>query len=111
MDWPDSAVLRRFRLVAAVAACSLAIGFVLRAALWYLFGRAAGVGASQLPAILAGGVANDMIVAVYLLAPLTLYPALLPDRWYGQAWNRRLLASGSWLTVFALAFFSVVETY
>src|ERR1700741_413396 len=101
MELPDRAVLRRYRLVMWLAAGSLLIGFALRATLWFLFGRPAGVSAAALAPILAGGLANDAVVACSLLAPLALYVALLPDRAWAGPFNRRLLLAGSWLTVFA----------
>ncbi|HEU0225559.1 MAG TPA: LTA synthase family protein [Steroidobacteraceae bacterium] len=102
---------RRFRLIIALALASLAIGAAARALLWMNFGAAAGVGALALPAILAGGLVNDAIVALYLFAPLALYTALLPDRWYRTPANRRVLAVGSWLSLFALVYLAVIEAY
>jgi phosphoglycerol transferase MdoB-like AlkP superfamily enzyme len=94
-----------------LALASLAIGGAARALLWWNYGTAAGVGALALPGILAGGLVNDAIVALYLFAPLALYTALLPDRWYRTALNRRILAVGSWLTFFGLVYLAVVESY
>ena len=71
----------RFRLLFALGLASLAIGAAARALLWWNYGTTAGVGALALPAILAGGLINDAIVALYLFTPLALYTALLPDRW------------------------------
>jgi len=101
----------RFKLLIALGIASLAIGAAARALLWWNFGTAAGVGALDLPAILAGGLVNDAIVALYLFAPLALYTALLPDRWYRTTLNRRVLAVGTWLTLFALTYLAVVEAY
>jgi phosphoglycerol transferase MdoB-like AlkP superfamily enzyme len=101
----------RYKLLFALGFASVAIGFVARALLWWNFGTTAGVAASALPAILAGGVVNDAIVAVYLLTPLALYTALLPDRWYRTTANRRVLAIGSWLSLFALTYLAIIEAY
>ena len=103
--------LRRYRLVFALGAACLAVGAVLRAVLWWLFGLPAGVGDLTLPAIFGGGLLNDSVVALYLLAPLALYTALLPDRWYRSRANHWLLAIGSWLTLFAVTYFATVEVY
>lgn len=104
-------MIHRFRLLYGLAAIVLAIGSCLRAWLWWRYGSAAGVDASVLPAILAGGLLNDAIVALYLLLPLAAYLAFLPDRWYASPVNRSILAAGSWLTVFALVFLAVAESY
>jgi phosphoglycerol transferase MdoB-like AlkP superfamily enzyme len=104
-------MLQRFKLLISLGIVSLAIGAAARALLWFNFGPPAGVGASELLVILAGGLFNDAVVALYLLTPLALYTALLPDRWYRSRANRAVLAAGSWLTLFALAFLAVVEAY
>ena len=79
---------QRLRLLYLLAATSLAIGACLRAWLWWHFGTAAGVDASALTAILAGGLLNDSIVALYLFIPLSAYLAFVPDRWYASRLNR-----------------------
>lgn len=104
-------MLQRFRLLVSLATASLAIGLAARALLWWNFGAPAGVGASDLFPILAGGLLNDAVVALYLLAPLALYTALLPDRWYRSRTNRTVLATGSWLSLFALAYLAVIEAF
>ena len=89
----------------------LTIGTGLRVWLWWHYGMAAGVEVSALPVILAGGLLNDAIVALYLFLPLAAYLAFLPDRWHASRVNRSILSAGSWLTVFALAFLAVAESY
>ena len=102
---------QRLRLLFALAAGSLAIGSVLRAWLWVRFGVPAGVDAAALPLILAGGLLNDAVVALYLFLPLAAYTAFLPDTWYHARANRVVLAAGSWLTLFGLVFLAVAEFY
>jgi len=104
-------VHQRLRLLFALAAGSLAIGSVLRAWLWVRFGVPAGVDAAALPLILAGGLLNDAVVALYLFLPLAAYTAFLPDTWYHARANRVVLAAGSWLTLFGLVFLAVAEFY
>ncbi len=103
--------MRRYRLVLALGAACLAIWAILRAVLWWRFGFDSGVSAWMLPAILAGGAVNDLVVAAYLLALLALYSALPPDRWYESSANRWLLAAGSWLTIAWLSFLAFTEFY
>lgn len=107
----QSIVSRRFRLLFALAAAILLIGGLTRAWLWWQFGIPAGVSARSLPSIMAGGVLNDAVVALYLLAPLAAYVALMPQAWYRSRANRTVLAIGSWLTLFALTFLAVAEFY
>jgi phosphoglycerol transferase MdoB-like AlkP superfamily enzyme len=94
-----------------LGAASLTIGGLLRAWLWTQFGAAAGVGVATLPLILAGGLLNDAVIALYLLLPLATYTAFLPDSWYHSRANRIVLAFGSWLTLFGLVFAAVAESY
>ena len=104
-------MFHRFRLLLALGAASLLIGALLRAWLWWQFGVRAGVGAAAISTILAGGLLNDAVVALYLLGPLAVYTALLPDRWFRSRANRTLLATGCWLALFALSFLAFAETY
>jgi phosphoglycerol transferase MdoB-like AlkP superfamily enzyme len=101
----------RFRLLFALAAASLLVGAALRLSLWLEFGRSAGVAALHVPAILAGGLLNDLVVAASALAPFALYLAALPDRWYRTRVNRQLLTAGTWIALLALVYFAVVEFY
>jgi len=107
----DDASVRRFRLVLILGSVYLAAGAALRVVLWWRFGMPAGVSGFALPAILAGGLLNDAIVALYLLVPLAIYTLLLPDRWWHSRPNRWLLAAGTWATLFAIAFLAVAEMY
>ena len=107
----DVSVMRRYRLVLVLGTACLAVGAVLRIVLWSRFGLHAGVSAWSLPAILAGGLVNDTVVAFYLLAPLAVHSALLSDRWYNSRTNRWLLAAGSWLMLATIAFLAFAETY
>jgi phosphoglycerol transferase MdoB-like AlkP superfamily enzyme len=107
----QSVVHQRLRLLFALAAGGLLIGGVLRAWLWSQFGLPAGVSASMLPLILAGGLLNDAVVSLYLFLPLAVYVAWLPDAWYDSRANRIVLAIGSWFSVFGLVFLAVAEFY
>jgi phosphoglycerol transferase MdoB-like AlkP superfamily enzyme len=107
----EMSAARRYRLVFALATVCVAIGAVLRAVLWWRFGPRAGVSGWAFPAILAGGLLNDLVVTTYLLAPLVLYTSLLSDRWYHSRPNRWLLAAGSWLTLALLTYLAFVEVY
>ncbi len=103
--------LRRYHLVFALAASFVAIGAVFRVVLWWRFGLPAGVGGWIPPAILAGGLVNDLVQSTYLLAPLALYATLPSDRWHYSRTNQWLLAAGSWLTLSLIAFLAFAEVY
>jgi hypothetical protein len=104
-------VSHRFRPLVALALASLVVGALLRAALWWQFGAADGVGAALLPTILARGLANDLVVAIYVFTPFALYLALIPNRWYRSRANVIVVAAGSWATLFVIAFLAVAEDY
>ena len=103
--------LGRFRLVAWLFVFYLAVGTTLRLVLWFAFGSQAGLATPQLAIILPTGLLNDLIEATYLLAPLTLYTAILSDAQYSSRWNRRLLSIGLALTVLVFLYLGPVEYY
>jgi phosphoglycerol transferase MdoB-like AlkP superfamily enzyme len=94
-----------------LAAVYLVLGTLGRVVLWASFGRAADVPASHLPLVLLAGVVNDFVQALYLLAPLALYIALLPDRWFRTRANRIVLLAGTVLTMAALVYLTVAEYF
>jgi phosphoglycerol transferase MdoB-like AlkP superfamily enzyme len=104
--WPP-----RGRPLAVLAGAIALIGTVLRIALWWAFGRADGIGPGELAWILPAGLANDLVAGLYLLAPFTLYLALLPDPRYRTATNRAILATGAMLTLAGLVYLAVSEYY
>jgi phosphoglycerol transferase MdoB-like AlkP superfamily enzyme len=108
-SWRDGLV--RFRPVAVLALCYLAFGGVLRVVLWISFGRQQGVPLEHLPIMLLGGSLNDLVESLYLMAPLFLYLLAMRDRWYRTRWNRLLVATGTFLTLFGLVYLSVAEFF
>lgn len=101
----------RYTPVYVLAALYLACGALLRAVLWWRFGREAGVSALQVVSLLATGSINDAIEATYLFLPLAAYLLLAPDRFVRSQPGRWLLAAGSILTLAALLFLCVAEYY
>ncbi|HET8692768.1 MAG TPA: hypothetical protein VFM30_11595 [Steroidobacteraceae bacterium] len=101
----------RFRPVFGLGAAALAVGALLRVALWREFGLLQGVGLGELPSIMLRGLANDAVVTLYGLSPLVLYLALVTERWLQTRPHRLLLMGGSWLTLFAMVYLAVVERY
>jgi len=103
--------MRRYSLVLALGTAYLAVDAVLRTILWWRFGLPAGVSSWTLPAILAGGLLNDLVTATYLLAPLAFYVTLPSDRWHHSKPNRWLLAAGSWIWLAFIAYLTFAEVY
>jgi phosphoglycerol transferase MdoB-like AlkP superfamily enzyme len=87
------------------------IGLVLRVALWFAFGRKGQVAPLGLGWILPVGAVNDIVAALYLFLPLSLYLCLLPDRACRSATNRTILLSGSFITALVLVYLAAVEFY
>jgi phosphoglycerol transferase MdoB-like AlkP superfamily enzyme len=104
-------LLCRFRPLLAIAAVYLLLSGALRAALWYRFGIEAGVAGAQLPLVLALGSIDDAVELLYLLAPLALYLAILPQRWYTARWQRVLLGGATYLILFGMTFLNVMEYF
>ncbi len=107
--WRDG--LARFRPAAVLALCYLVFGSVLRLVLWTSFGRQQGVPLEHLPVLLLGGMLNDLVESLYLMLPLFTYLLLMRDRWYRTRWNRLLVATGTFLTLFGLIYLSVAEFF
>jgi phosphoglycerol transferase MdoB-like AlkP superfamily enzyme len=105
------ALTERFAPVAALVLFYLVLGVVLRTVLHLLFGVPGGVSALLLPPVLAGGVLNDAVEALYLFLPLGLLVGLLPDRLYRRTGMRRTLAALAVLICAVLLFLAVAEYF
>jgi phosphoglycerol transferase MdoB-like AlkP superfamily enzyme len=104
-------VLRRFAPVYTLAGAYACAGAILRALLWWQFGRAADVSATTLAWILPVGLINDLVASAYLLLPLSAYIALMPDRWYRSRPGRASIALGSVMSLAAMTFLCFIEYY
>lgn len=103
--WP------RFRPLITLLTWYLAIGLLLRAALWWSFGRAAGVSDIALLGTLVTGIAADTVQALYLAIPLAIVAWLLPDRAFRSRLMRITMLAVSGLVFFGFTFLSAVEYY
>ena len=103
--WP------RFRPLLTLLAWYLAAGLLLRAALWWSFGRVAGVSDVGLFGAFVAGVAADSVQALYLFAPFVVVAWLLPDRVFRSRPMRAAILSVGGLTLFGLGFLAVVEYF
>jgi phosphoglycerol transferase MdoB-like AlkP superfamily enzyme len=108
---PRSPALQRFAPVFTLAAVYVCAGSILRALLWWQFGRVADVSAATLAWIIPVGLINDLVESAYLLLPLSLYIGLMPDRWYRSRPARAVLAFGSAVTLTAMTFLCFIEYY
>ncbi len=61
------------------------------------------------PVIFAKGLWFDLTVTVFLLAPLMIYEAVLPNRWRNSRWHGVLRLIWLWVTVSLLLFAAVAE--
>ncbi len=102
---------RRYALVGGLTGLYLVSGVLLRLVLWASFGRDAAVPTDHIPAILLGGLVNDLVVALYLLTPLALYLTLASDRWHASRANRWLLTAGTALSTALLCFLAASEYF
>lgn len=101
----------RFRILPTLLAWYLAMGLLLRAALWWSFGRPAGVSDVAFAGTLAAGIAADTVQALYLLAPFALLAWLTPDRWFRTRGMRVATLTLATLFVFQLGFVAVAEYF
>lgn len=101
----------RFQPVAAFAAAYLALGLLLRVVLWWDFGRKGQIAVAGLAWIIPVGALNDLVQALYLFFPLTMYLWLAPDAWHRSAASRRILTAGSLVTIFVLLYLAAAEYY
>jgi phosphoglycerol transferase MdoB-like AlkP superfamily enzyme len=106
-----SSLASRFRPALVLGAWYVLLGLVLRALLWAVFGREAGVAPGQLGWILPAGLLADTVEALYLLAPLALLGWLAPPRWSGSPALRRALLAGAFLFIFTTGFLAVAEYF
>ncbi len=111
MIFAQPANLRRYRTLLTIATIYLAFSFVLRGVLWWRFGVPQGVAPSELPIVFAEGVVNDLVELLYLLAPLSLYLWLLPDRWYRARWQKLLFVLGSYAILLGMFYLDIAEYF
>lgn len=103
--WP------RFRPLLTVLAWYFAIGLLLRAALWWSFGRTAGVSDVAFFGTAVVGVVADAVQGLYLLAPFAIVAWLLPDRAFRSRVMRSTMLTTSGLFFFGFTFLAAVEYF
>ena len=101
----------RFRPVWTLAAVYLVVAALLRLVLWAGFGRAAGIFAPTLAAVVPLGAINDLVVLAALLFPLTVLLALAPQRLMAGRAGRHLFAGAAIGFLFGLLYLCCVEFF
>ena len=101
----------RYALIYWLGLCYLLISFVLRIVLIAFIGRNSNIPVLHYPAILGLGLANDLVEALYLLAPLAFYLYLLPQRLYTSKMNRAFMAVLCWLLCFGMLYLAAVQFF
>ena len=109
-DSPGRSFRPRFTLVAVAALLAVAVSIATRLVL-LVVGIPRGTGVGGVLAALGVGVVEDLLAALWMTLPLTLYLALLRERWFQSKWQRRLLYAGMGLYVFAILFVAVAEYF
>jgi phosphoglycerol transferase MdoB-like AlkP superfamily enzyme len=101
----------RFRLWGALAGFYLIVSTLTRATLFVVSVLANQAEVTDAAGVFAVGLFYDLVVALYLFAPLAFYLAVLPERIYLARWHRRLLTFVSTLGVFGLLYLGAVEYF
>lgn len=103
--------LSRFRLAWAWTAFLLFVALLTRIGLVVLQNAPVRDGWWQTGAALLAGEAFDAVAALWLTAPLVLYLAVLPERWFQRRWQRALLAAGLLAAAFGALFTALAEVF
>jgi|CXWL01.1.fsa_nt_gi phosphoglycerol transferase MdoB-like AlkP superfamily enzyme len=111
MDALRSFFPARYRLVLVAAGLSVAIATLTRLVLGLALVRGPGVGFADFAAAFAVGLIFDLVAALGLAAPLAVYLAVVPERWFRGRFQRRLLLGGLFLFTFGLLFVAAAEYF
>ena len=89
----------------------LVVSFLLRLALFFVFGAPAGASMIVLLPTLSLGVINDLVTLCALLAPLSLYLFSVPRIFHQSFFGKGLLAGIIWIEFFAILYLSVAQYF
>ncbi len=101
----------RFRLAVLFFSFLMIVSLLTRLGLLILQGAATRDGGGAVLRALAVGEVYDTLAGLWLAAPLVLYLAALPERWFRGRVQRALVAGGFALACFGALFVAVVEQY
>ncbi|MFL6199066.1 MAG: LTA synthase family protein [Thermoanaerobaculia bacterium] len=105
--WTDS----RYRLAAWLIAGLMGVSLAVRLSLLVLQHAFARDGLVPVLESLGAGEVFDTVAALWVAAPLVLYLALVPERWFRHRAQRALVVGISGLAVFAVLFVAVAEVF
>lgn len=103
------AALLRFLPAAALLALSVVLSLVTRIALWIHAGADVPVSAAHLAQVFLVGLGFDLAAASYLLLPMVLYLALMPDRIARSRLHRHAFRALFATAVYVLALVALSE--
>lgn len=89
----------------------LVVSFLLRLALFFVFGAPAGASTIVLLPALSLGVINDLVTLCALLAPLSLYLFIIPRTFHQSFFGKGLLAGIIWIEFFAILYLSIAQYF
>jgi len=101
----------RTRILALLAGTYLAAGLALRIVLFGAYAKEAGIAIFSIVPMLLSGLMNDSIALVYILIPLSIYVAIVPQKIWESWWHRLLAFAIAFGAVFGLIYLSAVEFY
>ncbi len=101
----------RFRLSLLFFSLLMLVSLLTRLSLLILQHAVARDGGGLVLKALAAGEAYDTLANLWLAAPMVLYLAVVPERWFRSRIQRALMAGGLALAGFGALFVAVVEQY
>lgn len=101
----------RIALVWVTAACYCALSLSTRIALMAKAYAADQLGAPEMPRVALTGLGLDAVTSLYVVAPLALYLALLPSRFFARRGHRAFLHGALALALFGGAYLGMVEYF
>src|SRR5256885_617311 len=101
----------RFALVWYALAWCMTLFFVTRLVLLVAARQELTAGPALVVKALLVGEAYDVLAASWLVAPLLLYLALLPERWFAARTNRGLVRAAFFLGAAVTVFVAAVEYF
>lgn len=104
-------VAPRFAVMRLVVVCFLLLALLTRIALLAMHRAPSVDGLSLTLAALARGTLADLLAGLWVLAPLTLYLTLAPERWFRWRWHIGALRAGVFLGLYAMLFIALAEGF
>jgi phosphoglycerol transferase MdoB-like AlkP superfamily enzyme len=107
----DQTSLAGTRLVLGLGTIAAFLFLLTRLALLFQQHALPRGGFMTIGAVLAAGELHDLLVASWLMLPLALYVAAVPNRWYRHRVQQALLWSGLGVVIYGLFFLAAAEWF